>query len=200
MIYLMRHGESTVNVEHRLTCRKLDGDLTANGREQAEKAARWFVGKGLTRIVSSPFARAQQTAQIVGAAVGLTPTVDAGLGEMDCGDLDWRIDEAGWALWFGMFQRWLKHEPEARYPGGESYAEAVARVQQSLARVAVDETVLLVTHGGVTLTVIPPLCVNAAALQKVEHLVNTGIIVLEHDANARLSCSAWNLAEHLDRP
>ncbi len=200
MIYLMRHGESTVNVEHRLTCRKYDGDLTASGREQAEQAARWFVGKGLTRIVSSPFDRAQQTAQIVGAAVGLMPTVDAGLAEMDCGDLEWRTDKAGWAIWTSVYQRWLRFEAEARYPGGELYAEAVARVQASLARVAVDETVLLVTHGGITVTVIPPLCVNAAALQKVEHLVNTGIIVLEHDDNARLICSAWNLAEHLDRP
>ncbi len=197
MIYLMRHGESTVNVEHRLTCRKYDGDLTANGRQQAEQAARWFADKGLTRIVTSPFIRAQQTAQIVGAAVGLTPTLDAGLSEMDCGDLDWRTDEAGWALWTSMYQRWLQFEPEARFPGGESYAEAVARFQQSLARVSVDETVLLVTHGGVTVTVIPPLCVNAAALQMVEHLVNTGIIVLEHYDPDRYSCSAWNLAEHL---
>ncbi len=196
----MRHGESTVNVEHRLTCRKYDGDLTAKGREQAEGAARWFADKGLTRIVTSPFDRARQTAQIVGDAVGLTPTIDAGLCEMDCGDLEWRTDEEGWAIWTDVFQRWLMHQPEARYPGGELYAEAVARVQQSLARIAADETVLLVTHGGVTLTVIPSLCVNAVALQNVEHLGNTGIIVLEHDDHARLSCSAWNLAEHLGRP
>lgn len=196
----MRHGESTVNVEHRLTCHKYDGDLTAKGREQAEQAARWFVDKGLTRIVASPFDRAQQTAQIVGAAVGLTPTIDAGLSEMDCGELEWRIDAEGWAIWTDVFQRWLKHEPDARYPGGESYADAVTRVEQSLAGVAADETVLLVTHGGITLTVIPSLCVNTVALQEVEHLVNTGIIVLEHDDGARLTCSAWNLVDHLDIP
>ncbi len=112
---------------------------------------------------------------------------------MDCGDLDWRTDDEGWAVWTGVYQRWLKFEPEARFPGGEFYAEAVARFQQSLARVAVDETVLLVTHGGVTVTVIPPLCANFAALQMVEHLVNTGIIVLEHYDADRYSCSAWNL-------
>ncbi len=122
MIYLMRHGESVVNVEHRLTCRKYDGDLTDTGREQVEKAARWFVNKGLTRIVHSPFHRAQQTAQIVGAAVGLTPTVDAGLAEMDCGDLEWRTDEEGWAIWSSVYQRWLLFEPEARFPGGELYS------------------------------------------------------------------------------
>ena len=42
MIYVMRHGESVVNVQRRLTCRQYDGDLTDNGREQAQKATFWF--------------------------------------------------------------------------------------------------------------------------------------------------------------
>ncbi len=193
----MRHGESTVNVEHRLTCRKYDGDLTESGRAQAQKAALWFVGKGLTTIRYSPFHRAQQTAEIVGAAVGIEPSVDADLCEMDCGDLEWRTDEEGWAVWTRVFERWLMFEPDARFPGGESYAEAVARFKRALAQVKPEETALLVTHGGVTLTVIPPLCVNAAALQRVDHLGNTGIIILEHYDTDRYSCSAWNLTEHL---
>ncbi len=59
------------------------------------------------------------------------------------------------------------------------------------------KSVLLITHGDITHTVIPPLCVNVAALQRVMPLDNTGIIVLEHYDADRYSCSAWNLAEHL---
>ena len=198
MITLMRHGESTVNVERRLTCRKYDGDLTDNGRDQAARAARWFADKGLSAIRYSPFHRAQQTAEIVGAALGITPEADADLCEMDCGSLEWRTDEESWAVWTSVYQRWLLFEPDARFPGGESYAEAVTRFKRALDRCDPDQNVLLVTHGGVTVTVIPPLCVNAAALQWVEHLVNTGIIVLEHYDAERYSCSAWNLAEHLN--
>lgn len=39
MIYVMRHAESTVNLERRLTCKQLEGDLTPLGVEQAHKAA-----------------------------------------------------------------------------------------------------------------------------------------------------------------
>ena len=197
MIYLMRHGESVVNVERRLTCRRYDGDLTENGRAQAEKAGRWFADKNLAQIRYSPFHRAEQTARIVGAAVGLTPVPDADLCEMDCGSLEWHTDEEAWATWTSVYERWLMFEPDARFPGGESYSEAVIRFKRALARAADDENVLLVTHGGVTVTVIPPLCVNAAAMQWGEHLVNTGIIILEHYDSDRYSCSAWNLTEHL---
>ncbi|MEP7293146.1 MAG: histidine phosphatase family protein [Chloroflexota bacterium] len=198
MIYLMRHGESVVNVERRLTCRKRDGDLTTNGRTQGEKAARWFADKGLTQIRYSPFHRAEQTAQIVGAVVGLTPVPDDDLVEMDCGNLEWLTDEAAWKVWTEVYQRWLMYDLDARFPEGESYGEAVARFSRALARVAPQGNTLLVTHGGVTVTTIPPLCVNAAAMQWVEHLVNTGIIVLEHYDAERYSCSAWNLIEHLN--
>lgn len=197
MIYLMRHGESVVNVEHRLTCRRYDGDLTELGREQARKAARWFAGKNLTQIRYSPFHRAEQTARFVAEAVGLTPIVDEDLCEINCGNLEWRTDDAGWKAWTEVYERWLHFEPDARFPQGESYAEAVTRIKRALARTAPDENTLLVTHGGVTVTVIPPLCVNYAELRWVEHLVNTGIIVLEHYDADRYSCSSWNLVEHL---
>lgn len=194
----MRHGESTVNVEHRLTCRKYDGDLTDAGRDQAERAARWFVDKNLTTIRCSPFHRAQQTAEIVGRAVGLVPIEDEDLCEMNCGNLEWRTDEAAWLIWAQVYERWSLFDVEARFPEGESYGEAVERFKRALAQCDPDQNVLLVTHGGVTRTVIPPLCVNAAALQNVPHLDNTGIIILEHYDTDRYSCSAWNLAAHLD--
>lgn len=33
-IYLMRHGESTINVARILACNRYEGDLTERGREQ----------------------------------------------------------------------------------------------------------------------------------------------------------------------
>ncbi len=197
MIYLMRHGESVVNVEHRLTCRKYDGDLTEQGRDQAAKAARWFADKGISQIRFSPFHRAEQTARFVADTVGIEPVADVDLCEMDCGNLEGRTDEAAWAIWTQVYERWLLFDLDARYPEGESYAEAVARFKRALSKCSPDENTLLVTHGGVTRTVIPPLCVNAAALQRVDHLGNTGIIILEHYDSDRYSCSAWNLVEHL---
>src|SRR5215813_9477587 len=95
-IYVMRHGQSTVNIERRLSGRTLEGGLTDLGREQATKAASWLKDKGITSIHASPFQRAQETADIIGATLGLTPASADGLREMDCGDFDGRCDDEAW--------------------------------------------------------------------------------------------------------
>ena len=65
LIYVMRHGQSIVNTERRISGRKFEGDLTELGREQARKAANWFTDKGIEQIIHSPFQRAEQIAAIV---------------------------------------------------------------------------------------------------------------------------------------
>ncbi len=197
MIYVMRHGQSVVNVERVLPCRRLEGDLTDLGRAQAEKAARWLADKSITQIRVSPFHRAVQTGDIVAQALGIIPEVDDDLREVDCGDVEDLPFEEALPIWRRAYVRWLLFDTDARFPGGESYAEAITRLTRVLHRCEPDQNVLLVTHGDITHTVIPPLCVNAAALQRVEPLGNTGIIILEHYDADRYSCSAWNLAEHL---
>lgn len=197
MIYVMRHGQSIVNLERALPCRRLEGDLTELGHEQAAKAARWLADKSITQIRHSPAHRAAQTAEIVGEALGIVPVVDDDLREANCGDVENLPFDDALTIWRRVYVRWLLFDAEARFPGGESYAEAVERFARALSRSADAESVLLVTHGDVTHTIIPPLCVNAAALQRVAPLDNTGIIILEHYDADRYTCSSWNLVDHL---
>lgn len=197
MIYVMRHGQSVVNVEKRLTCRMPDGDLTAVGRDQAARAARWLAAKGVMSIRCSPFHRAIQTARIIGDFLDMTPSVDDDLREMDCGELEGRTDADSWNVWGKVYQRWLRHDMQARFPGGESYRDGFERFRRALACVSPDETALLVTHGGIAATVIPYLCVNAAAMQRLDDLDNTGFALLEPYDAGRYACLAWNLLEHL---
>lgn len=199
VLYVMRHGESVVNVDHRLTCRRLDGALTDRGRDQARRAGLWLADKGIRQIMASHFERAQETAAIIGEWLRLPVNEDPDLGEMDCGSLDWRTDDEGWAIFTGVYERWLSHDLDARYPDGESLREGFARLARALDAAAKhDENTLIVTHGGITRTVVPYLCVNAAALQRVKHLDNTGIITLEPYDEGRYSCTAWNLLAHLE--
>jgi|FLYN01.1.fsa_nt_gi probable phosphoglycerate mutase len=200
IIYLMRHGESIVNRERRLKCKELDGDLSPLGREQAAKAGHWLMDKGITAIACSPFHRAQQTAQIIGDCLGIVPVTDKNLCEIDCGELEGRGDDEGWDAWRGVFRRWLACEWEAAFPGGESLRHAFERFNRSLAQIGKDETALLVTHGAITCSIVPYLCVNAAALQRTSglDLDNTGFVVLETYDASRYICRAWNLVEHLE--
>jgi probable phosphoglycerate mutase len=199
-IYLMRHGESTVNINRTLSGKSYQGDLTELGREQAAKAARWLADKGITHIRHSPFHRAQQSAEIVGAALGLPIIEDPDLCEMNSGDLDGRSDDEAWDIFMSIFVRWLQADPDARYPGGESWAEGNQRMKRALASVPRDSTTLLVTHGGIIGSVIPYLCVNAAALQRTGDFHNTAFVLLERYDDfdgGRYNCLAWNLHDHL---
>jgi len=197
MIYILRHGESTVNIERKLRCKKPEGDLTALGRKQARLAGNWLAHKNITRIYTSPFHSAQQTASIIGELVNINPADNPDLAEMDCGELEGRTDATAWKTWEAVFIRWTQADWEATFPGGESFRSAYDRLKRALQQAEYTENTLLVTHGGITLSVIPYLCVNAAALQRVSMLSNTGMIVLDPYDPGRYICESWNLVEHL---
>jgi phosphohistidine phosphatase SixA len=65
--------------------------LSRKGRDQATRLGAFLVGAGVRpdRIITSPKVRAAQTADVLGAALGLVPTVDQRLAEgcgLDCLD------------------------------------------------------------------------------------------------------------------
>lgn len=77
---LMRHGQSEFNVvfaETRQDPGIVDPCLTALGRRQVAAAAEALAGHGLRRIVTSPYTRALETAEIAAHGLGLPVTVDA---------------------------------------------------------------------------------------------------------------------------
>jgi broad specificity phosphatase PhoE len=147
-VLVARHGETDWNRESRWQGHGGPG-LNERGRAQARALADRLAGARLAAIYTSDLARAVETARIIGEAVGLTPTADRGLREVDVGS--WRgltraevrqRDPAG-------YRRWQRGE--AGWEGGESYDEMHARVVATLERLL--EThhrgrILLVSHGG----------------------------------------------------
>lgn len=74
-VLFLRHGESAHNVhtgEEELS-EELGDLLTERGRAQAAAAGIGLREAGITRIFTSPMRRATETAEAVGAAVGLAP-------------------------------------------------------------------------------------------------------------------------------
>ena len=70
-IYLIRHGETTGDVEDRFGGDYDDG-LTEKGKEQAAELAKSLKGKGIEVVLHSPRIRAVETARIVSSATGAT--------------------------------------------------------------------------------------------------------------------------------
>jgi len=67
-IYVVRHGETQWNKEEVFRGTQ-DIPLNETGKKQAEKVGRYFIDKDVVRIVSSPLARARQTAEAIERAV-----------------------------------------------------------------------------------------------------------------------------------
>ena len=85
-IYLVRHGESTGNQENRWQG-TAEYPLSELGVRQAECVAGYFAGRPLDAVITSPLARARQTAEIVARAIGCPLESDSRLVEYDVGEL-----------------------------------------------------------------------------------------------------------------
>lgn len=148
-ILLARHGETDWNREKRwqgLT----DLSLNARGREQARALAEKLAAVPCSAIYASDLRRAHETALIVAERNGLAVTPMRELREIDVGS------------WTGLSRDEVKERfPDAYeqmrartgrgWEGGETYAEMVRRVVETLGRIAREhpsDAVLVVTHSG----------------------------------------------------
>jgi len=121
--------------------------LSEAGRDQALALARRLAGEGIDWIDASPLDRTRETAAAIAGPHGLTPEDALDLIEIDMGDwtgraFDTLTDDPDWT-------RWNQERGIARIPGGETMAEAQARIMAHLRRIARERTGTigaLVTH------------------------------------------------------
>jgi probable phosphoglycerate mutase len=138
-LWLARHGETDWAALGRHTGRT-DVPLNEIGRAQARELGERLRGRRFTLVLSSPLARAAETARLAG--FGDVVVLDPDLQEWDYGDLegrrtdDIREDFPDWTIWRGP------------WPGGEGIDDIAARADRVVARVrAVDGDVLVFAHG-----------------------------------------------------
>lgn len=144
-LHLVRHGQSTWNVEGRLQGQAAGVPLTRVGREQAAGAARALASTPVDALLTSDLLRATQTAALIGAALGVEPAPAPALREQSLGDLEGRLsrDLVAEPTPAGL------HVTEVRWGGGESIADVHARVGAFLAALLADppgDHVVLVSH------------------------------------------------------
>ncbi|GAB2841304.1 bifunctional RNase H/acid phosphatase [Streptomyces deserti] len=148
---LLRHGETPLTPQKRFSgSGGTDPALSGIGREQAERVAAVLARRGtIQAVVSSPLARARETAGIVAARLGLDVSIDEGLRETDFGAWE--------GLTFGEVRErypddltaWLDSPEAAPTGGGESFAATATRIaatRDKLVAAYAGRTVLLVTH------------------------------------------------------
>jgi len=200
LLYFVRHGENPANVQRLMSYKVIDHPLTELGRKQADAVGRWFLGRALAAVYTSPLRRARETADAIAQATGAPLIERDELRELNVGDLDGRGDAAGWALHDGVVARWRTGDQDARFPGGESYREVYDRVA-GIVRQAIalhpSEDVALVGHGGIFTSVLPRLCpVPGNDWSEQLKLGNTSVTILRHEGG-ELACESWGGLEHL---
>ena len=151
---LIRHGESLSNREGRVQG-QADVKLSDTGRQQATAVASWCKSQSFQKksceLWSSPLCRARETADVIGAAIGLSAQIEDKLVELNAGVFQGH-------LWDDLADRfpedvaqWRSGDVNFQIPGGESrrqLAERGRHALQSLSCRPVDSMVI-VAHGGV---------------------------------------------------
>ena len=174
-LWVVRHGESAGNVardaadaaghsEIDIDIRDVDVPLSLLGEEQSRTLGRWFAMMAPDQrpdvVLTSPYLRAVQTAELLRTENGLAPglskfVTDERLREKEFGILDRltrlgieqrHADQAGFRRFLGKFY----HRP----PGGESWCDVILRLRSVLDTVSLHyggKRVLVVGHQVVVL-------------------------------------------------
>lgn len=196
-LVLVRHGQTDWNAEQRAQGHS-DVDINEVGIAQAKAAAPVLAGLMPRRLWSSDLRRAAHTAEIIGEACGLRPTLDARLREYALGE------RTGLTM-----TEYAERHPEeytrfraGQYdvvPGGEDTPTVVARISagllDALASVEPGETAMVVAHGaGLKVTLLSLLGLPTEAAARFRALDNCGWVILEEtSAGGLLRLVAYNL-------
>jgi probable phosphomutase (TIGR03848 family) len=148
-LFLVRHGLTAVTGT-KLYGRTAGIHLDERGRAQAVHLAGRLAAVHPTAIYSSPLERCVETVEPVASARGLSIVVSDALIEMDAGDWTGRTLASlrKTKLW-----REVQTAPSTfRFPGGEGFQEAQARVVGEVGRIARRHPrgrVVVATHGDI---------------------------------------------------
>lgn len=199
VLRLVRHGESQANLQRVFDGRELP--LTERGRRQASAVAERLAERPVAAVYASPYRRALETAAIVAARLGREVIEVDDLQEVKAGDLAGRRDPAAHTIYNGVYRAWLAGELDARFPGGETLREAVARFRAFLDTVAArgdSQDVVAVSHGGMPETVMPLLLELPPEVSR--HVELGAITTLRLDAGGvwRVDAGDWGAVDHLD--
>ena len=169
-IWIVRHGQSAGNVARDaaelaglplidIATRDVDTPLSPLGEQQAQALGRWFAQMPApqlpTVLLTSPYVRARETAEITLGSADLDPdsiafAADERLREKEFGVLD-RLTRLGIRQKYPELHEQRTHVGKFyfRPPGGESWCDVILRLRSVLETVTREyrgESVLIVTH------------------------------------------------------
>lgn len=151
ILFMVRHGETEWNLigKHQ---GHLDSPLTESGIKQAYALSDSLFGRGIEIIYSSDLGRAVQTAEIIGAKLGLKVNFNHQLRERHLGSIQGFTQKEFQRRYPREWETFDSGDPDYCFSGGEStrqcYERSITCVEELVQRHP-GEKILVVAHGGV---------------------------------------------------
>ena len=165
------------------------GSLSHEGRRQARTLGDTLLDRRVAAIWTSDLSRAVQTAEIIAARLRVGVTARKSLREVFIGDLLGQPFDL--TRLHEVTDQWHAGDLDARFPGGESGADVVARHVDQLEEIADQhngETVVVVGHQLALGIVLPTVAAGSAGAPSADDLANATCVELV------LSAGSWLIA------
>ncbi len=128
-VYLIRHGETTANVEESFSGIN-NVELTERGISQAQKIADFLQGEHIERIYTSPLRRALDFSRIIQEKTGAKLIIDQRLSELDYGDWEGLKKEMIMEKYGDLYKLYQEDPVKYRPKNSESINSAINRISE----------------------------------------------------------------------
>ena len=197
-VLLLRHGRTAWNAERRYQG-QADPPLDSVGRRQAVEVAGLVAALRPDVLVSSDAVRARQTAEAIGAAMGLPVTLQDEFAEVDFGRWEGLTFREAREANPAELTAWLA-SPEVAPPGGESFTALARRVRRGRDAVIAahpGRTVVVVSHVSPIKTLLR-LALDAPPVSMYRiHLDTASVSMIDYFADGNCSVRLMNDTSHL---
>lgn len=196
ILYCVRHGESTYNLEGRLQGQSDEPRLSPLGLKHAQALVAALGRIKLDAIYSSPLTRARETAQPLAEALGLPIVCDDRLKEIDIGVFQGTLAAELGDRFPEEATRWRSQDPDYHIPKGESRRDLMRRAEAAFQEIhaAGHAQVAVIAHGGVLAAAFKAL-IGVPAERNPFMLYNGSISTIEWTSQIKLM--TLNQIDHL---
>lgn len=194
-LILIRHGQTTSNVEGLLDAAVPGPSLTPLGVEQAEALPEALAGESIDVLVASDMIRTQQTIAPLAEATGLEVLVRGGIREISAGHLEMRSDRDSVERYLDTVLAWADGDFGPFLAGGERGEQVIARFDETVAEIAATgaATAVFVSHGAMIRAWAAFRSANVDGAYAADHgLSNTAIVVLEGSPDTGWTAVTWS--------
>lgn len=155
-LLLVRHGITETNATRKFTGQS-DIDINADGYRQAEELRDRLADEKIDAVYSSDLKRAITTAGVICSPHQLEITACPEIRELNYGEAEGLTYKEISEKYPDLSEMIAKYSPVLSFPGGESFSDLTDRAGRFLEIInnhPTDQTILVVSHGGMLRTLI----------------------------------------------